>query len=85
MIKPPGPCTPGIQDRRRSQAAEFSGRRPVEEAGIRRADLGDPDLRVSYAAVIALMERAAATLGEPGSAFASAPPRTSATAASWAS
>ena len=31
----------------------------LKEAGIRRADLGDPDSRVSYASVIALMERAA--------------------------
>ena len=38
----------------------------LKEAGIRRADLGDPDSRVSYAAVIALMERAATLLGEPG-------------------
>ena len=38
----------------------------MKEAGIRRADLGDPDSRVSYAAVIALMERAATLLGEPG-------------------
>ena len=38
----------------------------LKEAGIRRADLGDPDLGVSYASVIALMERAAALLGEPG-------------------
>jgi AraC-like DNA-binding protein len=38
----------------------------LKEAGIRRADLGDPDSRVSYAGVIRLMERAAALLGEPG-------------------
>ena len=38
----------------------------LKEAGIRRADLGDPDSRVSYAAVIRLMERAATLLGEPG-------------------
>ena len=38
----------------------------LKEAGIRRADLGDPDSRVSYASVIALMERAATLLGEPG-------------------
>jgi AraC-like DNA-binding protein len=38
----------------------------LKEVGIRRTDLGDPDSGVSYAAVIRLMERAAALLGEPG-------------------
>ena len=38
----------------------------LKEAGIRRVDLRDPDSRVSYAAVVSLMERAAALLGEPG-------------------
>ena len=43
----------------------FSVDAALKEAGIRRADLGDPDSRVSYACVIALMERAATMLGEP--------------------
>jgi AraC-like DNA-binding protein len=51
--------------------ADLSRRRiPVDgllkEAGLRRADLQDPDARVPYSAVVSLMERAAALLGEPG-------------------
>lgn len=38
----------------------------LKEAGIRRGDLKDPDSAVSYTSVIALMERAATLLGEPG-------------------
>ncbi len=37
----------------------------LKEAGLRRADLQDLDSRIPYAAVVALMERAAALLGEP--------------------
>jgi len=37
----------------------------LKEVGLRRADVSDPDNRIPYAAVIALIERAATTLGEP--------------------
>jgi hypothetical protein len=37
----------------------------LKEVGLRRADVADPDARISYAAVLALIERAAALLGDP--------------------
>jgi AraC-like DNA-binding protein len=36
----------------------------VKEVGLRRADVADPDARIPYAAVLGLIERAAATLGD---------------------
>ena len=53
-----------IVDDLKRQHIPFDGL--LKEAGIRRADLRDPDSRVSYAAVVSLMERAATLLGEPG-------------------
>src|SRR5262245_48235576 len=53
-----------IVDDLKRQHIAFDGL--LKEAGLRRADLQDPDSRVSYAAVVSLMERAAALLGEPG-------------------
>jgi AraC-like DNA-binding protein len=53
-----------IVDDLKSQQIPFDGL--LKEAGIRRGDLRDPDSRVSYAAVVSLMERAATLLGEPG-------------------
>ncbi len=38
--------------------------RLVEQAGLRRADLGNPDNRVPYCATLSLIERAAVVLGE---------------------
>ncbi len=38
----------------------------LEEVGLRRADVSDPDNRVPYAAVLAMIERAATTLGDAG-------------------
>lgn len=52
-----------IIDDLKRQRIPFDGL--LKEAGLRRADLRDPDSRVSYAAAVALMERAAALLGEP--------------------
>jgi AraC-like DNA-binding protein len=37
----------------------------LKEVGLRRADVADPDARVPYAPVLALIERAAALLGDP--------------------
>ena len=36
----------------------------LKEVGLRRADVSDPDNRIPYAAVLALIERAATTLGD---------------------
>jgi AraC-like DNA-binding protein len=36
----------------------------LKEVGLRRADVSDPDNRIPYAATLALIERAAATLGD---------------------
>jgi AraC-like DNA-binding protein len=53
-----------IVDDLKRQHIPFDGL--LKEAGLRRASLKDPDSRVSYAAVVSLMERAATLLGEPG-------------------
>jgi AraC-like DNA-binding protein len=36
----------------------------LKDVGLRRADVADPDARIPYAAVLGLIERAAATLGD---------------------
>jgi hypothetical protein len=36
----------------------------LKEVGLRRADVSDPDNRIPYAAVLALIERAATTVGD---------------------
>jgi len=51
-----------IVDDLKRQHIPFDGL--LKDAGLRRADLQDPDSRVNYAAVLTLMERAAALLGE---------------------